>query len=300
MTEHFELDEITLNYLEQYMPKQKSNTIYAIFDTLLLINNIPNLDMIFDIEQVDDDIVEIITNNDELPPHEIIDKVNDYIKSAISSFLERLGITFDNDFTYRIALKLLEGYYTILTIGEDSSEEIIDLINSEAGPREILLNLLTTYTDLRYVDLLDLVDDVELEIIDILRERVKLLTFLNNPDIEEKAIIKLKKLIDKDNTFLYTYFYNYFINTSPVIYPLDSNLKILYSNLEKHNGNLNLVPYELFITLYLSEEEENLFELYKENIFIENVEWIGEDNTKHIVIENELKDIINKFKEIRI
>lgn len=296
----FVLDEITLNYIMTYYPEQKAEYIIKIFNILNLINKIPDLDIIFDLESVDDYIVEIITSNDELPPDELMDKVNDYLRSSISEFISVLGITFDMDFSYLTTLQVLEGYYNILTIGEDGVDEAYELINTDAGPKELLLNLLTQYSSLRYIDLLDIITDVDINIINMLREKYKLMIFSKNPAIEEESINRLNALIRLDQRFLQTNFYNYFLTESSIIYPLDMNLNILYKNLEQHSGNISIVPYEIFITIFLSENNSNILQQYEENIHIENVNWIKEDTVKHMVILDGLKDLINKSLGVRV
>jgi hypothetical protein len=298
-TEKFELDEVLLNYLIEYMPEERRNQVLQIFDILDELNDLGTFNIAFDLEALEAECVDIIESNSDQPYDIIIDMLTVKFKYTFIDYLSVVGFTMDEDINFSQLKEMFNTIQIILTLDSESVDEAYTIItNQEQEPIEMICNLLDTYSPFTYLDFFNIIENVDDSLIDNLKDRFELIIFRNNPEIDENIKKIIERITNVDHNYYSTRIVNQAIQEGLSYDTIENNLKTLYSNLEILKNNVNMVPYEIVATFALSSDtRDNIFENFKENINLESITWIGEDTNKHLMINELVKDLASKVQQ---
>lgn len=300
--DNYELDEVVLSTIENYFPKEKAESILNIIDTCYRISNIQDLNYNLNIVELESTLIDLINENDAISRDELADLLDRKLKIEFLNYFKLLGITLSEDILFRELLDLFNSVEAICNLDEDAVREVMDMLENDTDDNtELFCNLLEEYSNLSYVTMYELIEDVDEDLIINFKDRFNFKSFINNPNVNENIINIISKLKEVDANFMFTKFINSCIKDGLDFNKIRYNEDTLYNNLEKLNGNMNMIPYEIVSTLALSSDtKDTIYEYFKENIYLENIDWIGEDNSKHIVIDNLVKELSYKVKEMKI
>lgn len=297
--EKFKLDEILYNYLIEYMPEERRNQILEIIDVLDELNDLGTFNIAFDLEELEAECITIIEENSDQPYDIIIDMLTVKFKFTFIDYLSAIGFTMDDDITFTQIKEMFNTIEIILTLDAEAVDEAYTIItNQEQEPVEMICNLLDNYSPLSYLDFFNIIENVDESLIDNLKDRFELIIFRNNPEIDEN----IKKIIEKigkvDHNYYSTRIVNQAIQEGISYDTIEDNLKTLYSNLEILKNNTSMVPFEIVATFALSSDtRDNIFECFKEYVNLESISWIGEDNNKHMMINELVKELASKVQQ---
>lgn len=298
--ENYEIDKSIANYMLSYMNVDVSKNIIKIFNTLNNINSLTDLDKTIDLSYIESIIVSIITTEDEIVGNmnfnirkTIIDNVYDY--------LQELGIIINrSEITYSQLADLLESIYTLHTLDSDNMNYIIstfDINQNELNSNIILTlcNILSEYTKMSTLELYEIIEDVSSDIlvnlISYFKIRIEEITKELNKTIE----VPLKKLLNVENIISETYYYKDIMLNGYVENDLDSNIDMLYNNIEKHGENTAMVAPEILITLYLSTDtREDIMVSFNNRIDLTLTE--HNNDSRIAIIKELLSGYVSKLK----
>lgn len=297
--EKFELDEILAEYLNEYMPIERKNQILEIISTLDELNDLGTFNISFDLEELETECINIIEENSNQPYDVIIDMITVKLKDTFLDYLNAIGFTMDEDVTFSQIKEMFNTIEIILTLDVEAVDEAYSIItNQEQEPVEMICNLLDNYSPLTYLDFFNMVSEVDESLIDNLKDRFELIMFRNNPEIDENIKRIIERIGNVDHNYYSTRIVNQAIQEGIAYDTIENNLKVLYSNLEILKNNVNMVPFEIVATFALSSDtRDNIFECFKENVNLESISWIGEDNNKHMMINELVKDLASKVQQ---
>lgn len=297
--EKFELDEILMGYLIEHMPEERRNQILETIDILDELNDLGTLEIAFDLEELESECVNIIESNTDKDYDVIIDMLTVKFKDSFIGYLEAIGFTMDDEISFLQIKNMFNVIQTILTLDDDSADEAYTIItNQEQEPIEAICNLLDNYSVMSYIDFFNIIKEVDENLIDNLKERFEYKMFRSNPDIDDNVKKIIEAIGKVDHNYFSTRIVNQAIQEGLIYDVIDNNIKILYSSLEILKNNVNMVPYEIVATFALSSDtRENIFECFKEDVNLESISWIGEDNNKHIMITELVKELSAKVQQ---
>lgn len=297
--EKFELDEILIGYLVEHMPEERRNNILEIIEVLDELNDLGTFEIAFDLEELETECLNIIDTNTDKDYDVVIDMLTVKFKDTFMGYLEAIGITTTEDVSFSNLKDLFNVIQTILTLDENSVDEAYNIItNQEQEYIEAFCNLLDNYSVLSYIDFFNIIEDVDENLIDNLKERFEYVMFRSNPDIDNNIKDIIEKIGKVDHNYFSTRIVNQAIQEGIVYDVINNNIKTLYSNLEILKNNVNMVPYEIVATFALSSDtKSNIFEHFKEEVNLEAITWIGEDNNKHMMISELVKELATKIQQ---
>ena len=298
--ENYEIDKSIANYMLSYMNVDVSKNIIKIFNTLNNINSLTDLDKTIDLSYIESIIVSIITTEDEIVGNmnfnirkTIIDNVYDY--------LQELGIIINrNEITYSQLADLLESIYTLHTLDSDNMNYIIstfDINQNELNSNIILTlcNILSEYTKMSTLELYEIIEDVSSDILVNLISYFKIRIEEITKELNKAIEVPLKKLLNVENIISETYYYKDIMLNGYVENDLDSNIDMLYNNIEKHGENTAMVAPEILITLYLSTDtREDIMVSFNNRIDLTLTE--HNNDSRIAIIKELLSGYVSKLK----
>lgn len=298
--ENYEIDKSIANYMLSYMNVDVSKNIIKIFNTLNNINSLTDLDKTIDLSYIESIIVSIITTEDEIVGNmnfnirkTIIDNVYDY--------LQELGIIINrSEITYSQLADLLESIYTLHTLDSDNMNYIIstfDINQNELNSNIILTlcNILSEYTKMSTLELYEIIEDVSSDILVNLISYFKIRIEEITKELNKAIEVPLKKLLNVENIISETYYYKDIMLNGYVENDLDSNIDMLYNNIEKHGENTAMVAPEILITLYLSTDtREDIMVSFNNRIDLTLTE--HNNDSRIAIIKELLSGYVSKLK----
>lgn len=295
----FELDEVLEGYLIEYMPEERRNQILEIINTLDELNDLGTFNISFDLEALEAECIDIIESNSDQPYDIIIDMLTVKFKYTFIDFLSAIGFTMDEDINFSQIKEMFNTIEIILTLDSEAVDEAYTILtNQEQEPVEVICNLLDNYSPFSYLDFFNIIENVDDSLIDNLKDRFELIIFRNNPEIDENIKKIIERITNVDHNYYSTRIVNQAIQEGLSYDTIENNLKTLYSNLEILKNNVNMVPFEIVATFALSSDtRDNIFENFKEHVNLESITWIGEDNAKHMMINELVKDLASKVQQ---
>lgn len=298
--ENYEIDKSIANYMLSYMNVDVSKNIIKIFNTLNNINSLTDLDKTIDLSYIESIIVSIITTEDEIVGNmnfnirkTIIDNVYDY--------LQELGMIINrSEITYSQLADLLESIYTLHTLDSDNMNYIIstfDINQNELNSNIILTlcNILSEYTKMSTLELYEIIEDVSSDILVNLISYFKIRIEEITKELNKAIEVPLKKLLNVENIISETYYYKDIMLNGYVENDLDSNIDMLYNNIEKHGENTAMVAPEILITLYLSTDtREDIMVSFNNRIDLTLTE--HNNDSRIAIIKELLSGYVSKLK----
>lgn len=297
--EKFELDEILMGYLIEHMPEERRNNILETIEVLDELNDLGTFEIAFDLEELETECLNIIDTNTNQDYDVIIDMITVKFKDTFIGYLDAIGINVNDDISFTNIKDMFNVIQTILTLDDDNVDEAYNIIsNQEQEPIESMCNLFDNYSVLSYIDFFNIIEDIDESLIDNLKERFEYVLFRSNPDIDNNIKDIIEKIGQVDHNYFSTRIVNQAIQEGIIYDVIDNNIKTLYSNLEILKNNVNMVPYEIVATFALSSDtKSNIFDHFKEEVNLESISWIGEDNNKHIMISELVKELASKIQQ---
>lgn len=297
--EKFELDEILMGYLIEHMPEERRNNILETIEILDELNDLGTFEIAFDLEELETECINIIDTNTNQDYDVIIDMITVKFKDTFIGYLDAIGINVNDDISFTNIKDMFNVIQTILTLDDDNVDEAYTIItNQEQDPIESMCNLFDNYSVLSYIDFFNIIEDIDESLIDNLKERFEYVLFRSNPDIDNNIKTIIEKIGKVDHNYFSTRIVNQAIQEGIIYDVIDNNIKTLYSNLEILKNNVNMVPYEIVATFALSSDtKSNIFDHFKEEVNLESISWIGEDNNKHIMISELVKELASKIEQ---
>lgn len=284
------LDTMVIEFINKYMPPIKIEYINNTLVALAQLQEVPGYEIDFDIPGLDDELIDLITSNDELPPVELLDKVMVKFMSFFTDCLELIGIEVIPDIALDQVESILTAYYDILVIDNAVAGDILEVLEADTTKKEILFELLTRYTDLNIVMLNEVVVRVDRSCLDDIKDIFTIYILQQNKVVHPVILKKIQNLMQTDNGFIQSKY------LASVIEYGEENINELYDAIEKLDGNLSQVGYEVYAYLYLKDKVDHVIDSYKELIKIENIEWIGTDTTKNEMILFAIQELDKKVK----
>lgn len=298
--ENYEIDKSIANYMLSYMNVDVSKNIIKIFNTLNNINSLTDLDKTIDLSYIESIIVSIITTEDE-----IVGNMNFNIRKTIidnvCDYLQELGIIINrSEITYSQLADLLESLYTLHTLDSDNMNYIIstfDINQNELNSNIILTlcNILSEYTKMSTLELYEIIEDVSSDILVNLISYFKIRIEEITKELNKAIEVPLKKLLNVENIISETYYYKDIMLNGYVENDLDSNIDMLYNNIEKHGENTAMVAPEILITLYLSTDtKEDIMVSFNNRIDLTLTE--HNNDSRIAIIKELLSGYVSKLK----
>lgn len=298
--ENYEIDKSIANYMLSYMNVDVSKNIIKIFNTLNNINSLTDLDKTIDLSYIESIIVSIITTEDE-----IVGNMNFNIRKTIidnvCDYLQELGIILNrSEITYSQLADLLESLYTLHTLDSDNMNYIIstfDINQNELNSNIILTlcNILSEYTKMSTLELYEIIEDVSSDILVNLINYFKIKIEEITKELNKAIEVPLKKLLNVENIISETYYYKDIMLNGYVENDLDSNIDMLYNNIEKHGENTAMVAPEILITLYLSTDtKEDIMVSFNNRIDLTLTE--HNNDSRIAIIKELLSGYVSKLK----
>lgn len=297
--EKFELDEILMGYLIEHMPEERRNNILETIEILDELNDLGTFEIAFDLEELETECINIIDTNTNQDYDVIIDMITVKFKDTFIGYLDAIGVNVNDDISFTNIKDMFNVIQTILTLDDDNVDEAYSIItNQDQDPIESMCNLFDNYSVLSYIDFFNIIEDIDESLIDNLKERFEYVLFRSNPDIDNNIKTIIEKIGKVDHNYFSTRIVNQAIQEGIIYDVIDNNIKTLYSNLEILKNNVNMVPYEIVATFALSSDtKSNIFDHFKEEVNLESISWIGEDNNKHIMISELVKELASKIEQ---
>lgn len=283
------LDEIIIEFFNTYLPSAKLEVINNIIVTLHNLEMLESIDVSFDIPVLDDELVEIATKNDELPPQDLLDLLLVKLMGYFRGCLKEVGVIVTADISLPDVYIILDTIYRVLTMDKDATEEVLEIVNANEKKREILLEFINRYNDVNNIEIEDTILKVEAELLDTIREIFTMYQMSYTKEVNPNLLNKIKILITIDQTFLTSNYINHVIDTG------EDNIEMLYKVTEEVT-DVTLVAYEIYGYLYLKQDNKNIPEKYKDEIHIENIECIGNKTEQQNVLEFAIQTIDKKVK----
>lgn len=298
--ENYEIDKSIANYMLSYMNVDVSKNIIKIFNTLNNINSLTDLDKTIDLSYIESIIVSIITTEDE-----IVGNMNFNIRKTIidnvCDYLQELGIIINRrEITYSQLADLLESLHTLHTLDSDNMNYIIstfDINQNELNSNIILTlcNILSEYTKMSTLELYEIIEDVSSDILVNLINYFKIKIEEITKELNKTIEVPLKKLLNVENIISETYYYKDIMLNGYVENDLDSNIDMLYNNIEKHGENTAMVAPEILITLYLSTDtKEDIMVSFNNRIDLTLTE--HNNDSRIAIIKELLSGYVSKLK----
>ena len=291
------MNDIVQDVLYNTLPKEKLNRIMDVINVFNAMNNLPNLEVEFNLEGLEEDLENVIYENED----DSNDVVGDIILVTINNFIldniSKLGIILNEDSRLSEQLDILSAMYTIYTLDDNVIQDIINILNDDTRDDiEVMIDVIDDYTLMGTTKLYDAIEDVDNFAIENLRSYLEYRLFLKNDDIEEEIKNKIEYLISIDPMFCSTSIVSKYLKGEE--YNNLGEAKVaLYKVLDGLERNINLVPYEIAAALYmLNDEKEELTNLYNEEIDLVIISWIGNEQNKHTIVNNLVMEVLNKLK----
>lgn len=295
--EKYELDDVLEAYIKEHFPQERGEKIIEIIETIDELNDLGTLDIAFDLQELESQCVEIINTNTDKDYDVVVDLLTEKFRDTFRYYLSTIGFTIVDDVTFKQLNYIFEVIQTIITLDPDATEEAYNIINNqEQATVETVCGLLDAYSPLSYLDLYSIIEDVDDDFLDALKERYEYVIFRANPDVDDKLKQIIEDITKVDHNFLATRIVNKIIQEGLPYTTFNNNVKLLYNNLEELKDNMNMVPYEIVATFALSSDtKEGILEHFKEDLNLESVSWIGEEQAKHTLITNLVQEICVKL-----
>ena len=283
----YELDNLITEFLETQIPEEKLTTIYNIFNLLKEFNLLDGYLINIDIDTFNDKLVNLITGNDNLGT-ELLDLIMVRLTKFFVRSLKELGIIVVPDIEFYLVEGILSGYYTVLTIDQRAKSEVVEILNRDGGWKSKLIDLLTRYTDILTVDLVELVQDVDPVKLEYVLNKYERDIDIEVADLPEDMLVRIQKLYQSDIEFLRSNYIAYVMRTGR------QSTKKLYKILDQ--ATIPECAYEIYAYYMLSPDIKNIVQRYQEELRIENLASIGNDTAKQESLRFAVQAIDNKLR----
>lgn len=284
--EKYHLDPYLEDMLDVLLPTTKAVNIKDIITILNEWNNNPNTNYIANLSELEEDILDTITETED----EGYDAIRDYIDvkfyNQFLDYLKDIGIivTTEDTIPYAILRDIFYSVNLLFTLEIDTLEEILNSIDNNHNEDivDVVSNILADYVTTSNLDLYTYIEDVNSNLINEVRVYYTHSVYLNNPQPDTEVYQIVHKLYSVDNTFLRTKFLSMVINEGYTMDIITNNLTKLYNNLETYKEEDYLIPYEAAAVLFLSEDtKDNPLAGLKEYIDLDAVSYIH--NNTHVL-----------------
>lgn len=290
---NYEFDELVNDYLFNIFPDIKYDKILEIANIIHNLNHLPNLNIDLDLNQLESELETIITENEQDSNDAIGDMLYSKIISTFIDYLEELGVIVSSDATLSQIEDIFRCLITIYTLDTSIMEEMLSLItNKDRDDVEIFIDIIDDYSNLSTSQLLTIIEDVTQDTLSRLEEYYQLQIGMNNPNLDIKEKNDLEYLIKSNPMFINTKIVKDILEGKT--YDNITDVKsMLYKTLEELENNTTLIPYEIIACLYITNTEKiELTQMYKEEIDLSLVSWIGDIQDKHTIIDKLVASVI--------
>lgn len=275
----------------------KVNSIKNIFNLMYNLDNLPYLAIEVDLTELESKLEDTIVEYEDMGNDGIRDAIEMEVISFTLDFLQQLGVVLNQDvITLSQLSNILNSIYILYTRDTDSIVDNVKILEDieEEDNVNIFIKLIEEYVDIRTTDLYELIEDVDDDFLYDLRKFYNIQMFLENKEVDPDVIEIIKKLLEVDVMYSKTLFFNYIFNSGYSITSFDNNRQLLYSNLETYDDNIYLIPYEIVLTLSVSEDtKDNILEAYKENIDLTQISYLSEDNIKLLSVKTLIDETLS-------
>lgn len=284
--EVFVLDELIMEVLKNNINPEVLHTILSVIQTLDNIDKLETFNFDIDLEEIEDDLMEIIEENDELPTVDIANHVVIKLKKEIIDTLEDIGIEVEDDITFKQLDLILTALYSIFCLDKGFVGEVLITLESNAGKKERMFELITRFADIRLTELIEIVKSVDEDLIYTLIDKFRNDILFTNKELNIDVRSKLTRLINTDPLF---------INTKSFTFVMEhgfSDIEYIYEI--KDLKDVLSTGYEIYLLYFMLTDNVNILERYKEELHIENLETIGDATEKHEQLHFVIKELDDK------
>lgn len=297
--EVFKLDDIVEEFLENYISKDKVKLYYGVIRNIDMLNNLPNVYAEYDLNELDDKLIEIIQEQDTNENKATL--IHETIKIVAIEHISALGIELIEDrgsiYFYQL-VNILYGIFNMLNTNVTGAEFILNTLRDENNEDDTnIAQLLEEYTSIPAMEYFELIQDIDETLITTLTNYFKDILENYDPALDEETNNGIKSLLEIDPNFNNTDVVKDMLRLGLKPNLLSNNLNNLYFNIHKYENNLDMIPYEIAGTLFLCDDsEQNMMEYLTEDINLDLVEFLEKDEDLKHKIMNTTVELINKLQ----
>lgn len=293
MNEEFELDYVIDEFILATLPDITYRRIVNIIKTLDLLNNINNryVDMSNTIET---DVLEVI-QNDAITEDDKIPVVKAKFIERFTKALLIHGIKVDEEITLLEIEIIVNALNNIYNLELNQHQIILDEIekDDEDGIVHKLAIMISDISNVRPIDMFELILDVDEELFEDFKERFKEIA-MQEDKLEDTVVEEFEIFLTASALFAETITYKTSIEIGEFYNLIDEDM--IYTVLEMYKEKADLIPHEVILSLYAKHRNIDVVIDEIDSINLENISYLEEQHKAIDDLNKAMLMLMNKIK----
>jgi len=293
---NYEIQDYLDSYLREALIANKYVMYRRLFNLLFNLNTTIKNNNHIELDDLQGEMIDTITVYED-----DTDSVNLHLEvvftKAMKTYIGRYGIIISDDATLSDYEAILLGYYNLINPDPNMIEYIqMQLEDIEYEDNLLkLASILSMNSTKSVTSVYEVLDDVREDIFILLATYFSNMLDVNGEPLTDNTIDIVLALTKADPGFNNTFILKDVIINGYRAVGIDMLLTDLYSNINKHTNDYNLIPYEIVATLYIANDtKDDMLSGYLEKFNMEALVFMQNESGKE-VINAAVEMLINKI-----
>lgn len=293
MNEEFELDYVIDEFILATLPDITYRRIVNIIKTLDLLNNI-NKRYVDIANIIETDVLEVI-QNDAITEDDKIPVVKARFIERFTKALLIHGIKVDEEITLLEIEIIVNALNNIYNLELNQHQIILDEIekDDEDGIVHKLAIMISDISNVRPIDMFELILDVDEELFEDFKERFKEIA-MQEDKLEDTVVEEFEIFLTASDLFAETITYKTSIEIGEFYNLIDEDM--IYTVLEMYKEKADLIPHEVILSLYAKHRNIDAVMDEIDSINLENISYLEEQHKTIDDLNKVMLMLMNKIK----